>query len=120
MNQTCIMCRQLSSNTKLQKLQLIKQRLNQFKVEPSKTTEHFMWGSNIRCKYGITCPKLQKMNRDISTLCKQIEPYLISVTKSNDSKTYYEILQLMRGDFPSAYSKMERMYRINRKNTINN
>ena len=111
MNQTCIMCRQLSSNTKLQKLQLIKQKLNQFKVEPSKTTEHFMWSSNIRCKYGITCPKLQKMNRDISTLCKQIEPYLISVTKSDDS---------MRGDFPSVYSKMERMYRINRKNTINN
>jgi len=117
MNQICLMCRQTSSNTKIQKLHTIKHRIELSDIKPSSKIDHFMWSSNIRCKYGITCPKIQQLNREMNNLCKQIEPYLIAVSECDDANTYHDILQLMRGDFPSVYSKMEKLRHAHRKAT---
>lgn len=114
MNQICLLCKQTSTNTKLKKLNTIKHMLINSSIQPSKKNDVFVWGINIRCKYGISCPQIHKMNSDAKMIAKQIEPYLITIMESDNIEMYHRTLQLMRGDFPSIYSKMERAYNANK------
>lgn len=105
----CMFCHNNKTEQKKRKLNTIRQLIIRHRVKPSSERYYFVWGAATRCEYGIPCSKLDIANSSINNLCREIEPYLISIARIGKEDLYYQILNLLRGDFPSVYKEMEKI-----------
>ena len=106
------MCRDKGNGIKTRKLETILSRLKSYGIKPETGKRiPFTWDIYEKCRYGITCPDLKQTESRNIILTREIDKYLIPLAESKDIRKMQEILQLLRGDFPSAYNYVNQMIR---------
>ena len=117
----CMVCHENRAKNRKLKLDKAMQLITISKVKPSTRRELFIWGSDIKCRYGLPCEKLNRENNECKAMYKLLEPYLVAVAESDNESLYQTILQFMRGDFASVYNKMELLHvRYKKRNVFEN
>jgi hypothetical protein len=80
-----------------------------------KQHQHYNWGSRDTCKMGMgmNCDKIRQHNLQLLNYADKLNDLLSAFLEQNpDKQTYFEILQHMRGYFPSAYRTFERDFHM--------
>lgn len=112
MNQICLICKQKSDRNKILRLKDI---LNELQVlSPNGRRINLPWGAQLRCRYGIACEHLQKVDMECRKIESQIEGYFDPLIASDDSALYYRVLRLLQGEFPAVYRYLVREKRNNK------
>ena len=115
-NNICMICRQHDNYR--DKLNRIEQFIRTHNVKPNIDNIqniHYQWFHHQHCQYGISCPKINRMNIDNDHTARQLEPFITSIASSGDSKMVHELLQLLRGDYPAVYHTVETLYHKSKK-----
>jgi hypothetical protein len=68
---------------------------------------HFNWGTVDKCKFGVTCDKVTKANIEFKRLSNELDELLSAYIEKPCHEHYYDILNLLRGYFPSVYKQFE-------------
>ena len=112
----CAICNNKGDCMMKNHLQSLEQICDNFTPkEPVDDSRHnLMWGIHSHCRYGLTCHDLSQFDRECQQIADSIESKLIAIAKEHDN-SYYEILRLLQGYFPSVYRSLEEIYNRNRK-----
>ncbi|MBR4421047.1 MAG: hypothetical protein IKS69_00760 [Erysipelotrichaceae bacterium] len=112
MQWVCERCFQRVNTDKVDKLkQMLSMCRQRIKEKPNRNTyEHLPWNMNSKCRYGLDCPWLKKLDDECKDLGRQLEPYLKAVATNGDSTLYHTMLSMLRGDFPMEYKRLEEMH----------
>ena len=76
-------------------------RLKQIRVK------QFNFGSNDKCKYGLSCNKVSLANNAFNRLKREVEELMTLYIELKNYERYYSILELLRGHFPTAYNQFQ-------------
>lgn len=115
----CMICRQKNHSSSLDRLRRIKEQFRQPVDMSNIQQEHFTWSIHERCKYGISCNKLQNFENESKRLIKEIEPIIVDICMKQSTNEYHKMLQLLRGEFPAVYNQTERLFRKYNGGTTN-
>ena len=106
----CMMCHDKNNSHTESKLRRMEMMLRE--VEPVEDSSYlrrhsFNWSIHHRCKYGISCNDLRNADIRCNDIARRLEDKLVAVAMSDDNQLYFEMLQMLRGDFPNIYHSME-------------
>ena len=111
-NQICMVCRSNPATDIQSRMRKISEVLRN--VEPNKTTiQSFNWNFSAKCKYGLKCPDAEKIIFKLERDLNDINAKLVTVALDSEPKLYYQILQLLRGYFPTVYNQLVRLHNNN-------
>ena len=68
----------------------------------------FLWGLHSRCRYGLTCTKLQQFDSECRLTAGRIERKIVDAVFRSDV-TYFKMYKLCRGYFPQVCDELERI-----------
>ena len=110
-NQMCAVCRENPADPIKSRIKRISDILR--RVEPTRDNrQSFNWDLNVKCKYGLKCFDAEKTISSIKRTINEIDAKLVTVaTDPEEERTYHQVLQLLRGQFPSVYNQLERLHR---------
>ncbi len=117
-NSICVLCTQKKANYRLNRLQHILQYVTQGGKVCNKNVRslNMQWEIHSHCRYGISCPELNRQDTECRRVAERIEPYIAEIIESQDTARFRGLLELLRGDFPQVYRSVERnFYMANRK-----
>jgi len=108
----CLVCKQKNSNTTNTILKKIQDILNREDFLDKRLNHYinFNFGSIERCKLRMNCNDLIRKNNEFRHLTCDISNKLSLYIEYSDFHNVHEILQLLRGYFPSAYRQLEIEY----------
>lgn len=105
-NIICQLCRQTDHAG--DKLRQIENFIRKTRIQPVKINNYrYDWFSEARCRYHIPCNKLNSYNRENDRIEKHIEPYITAIAESGNKTLIHELLNLLRGDYPSVYHMVD-------------
>ena len=113
-NQLCMVCKDRQRSPKLEQLR----RLDGYLRRVFSCTTGVMsldyqnlcspnWGLHHKCKSGMRCQDLSKMESECKRLATALEPKLAHIALYGNDALYCETLQYLRGYFPAVYKWME-------------
>ena len=117
----CMMCHEKNDTKYLHKLNHL-ERLLHNAIHSKDLVKYryinFMWGIHSHCRYGIHCPTLSNNDSKANRIANDLEAYIVTAALSDDKQLYHDILQLLRGEFPSVYRLVEDIHNGRYKNHI--
>ena len=115
----CIVCHDKRFHSQLDKINQLEQliRLQKIDIDRHKRYASFTWFINKKCQFGMPCQTLQSKNREALAKASMLEPYLNEIAESDNITLYHNVLNILRGNFPSVYRHMEELHQgyIHRK-----
>lgn len=67
----------------------------------------FNWGMNDKCKFGASCDKTNRSDREFRQLTSELDELLSAYIEKPCHEHYHDILNLLRGYFPAVYKQFE-------------
>lgn len=110
---SCLMCHRKNDTSMLQRITLIQNKVASYDETTSRRTnlaDAFAQCATVRCPYGLPCDKLHHITSETVTIARRMEPKLVTYIINADKHQLYELLQLTRGYFPTAYKAIERLW----------
>ena len=113
----CMACHKKHDTAQLDKLHRMRYETTHKQIAASNERHHsFMWGIYSHCPYGIACSDLNRTDSQANQIARELEPYLITIAQNDDETLYHQMLQYLRGDFPSVYHTLERIHNTKKEN----
>lgn len=112
----CIICHNQGDTLKKTKLQRI-ERLVEDLDETVDIRYNLSFGFHVHshCRFGISCSKLSSFDSECNRIIDRIHNKIITAAVMDDDRIYRKILELCRGDFPTAYHNLETLRYQHRK-----
>ena len=108
MNSACMMCRYNDHPSEYNNLERLARFLEQIvKNTDVRNIHHYVWHSNNKCTYGITCSKITNYNHKFNNITNQLNQLLTAYIETTDCEDNHQILQYLQGYFPNVYRDFE-------------
>ena len=106
-NDVCRICRARNNTEIRDRLLLIERNIKDAEVTKD-TLEAgrgvtFLWDIHVRCRYGFSCLERMQYKNYCKEIARGLEDKLIAVAVGDDEGKYHNVLNLLRGYFPSAH-----------------
>jgi hypothetical protein len=111
-HELCMVCHDKHFHTQLEKINQLDQMIRRYNLDIEDQTNRiiFPWFINKRCQFGMHCTTLSFKNNEALAKARKLDPYLQYIAESNDATLYHNTLNLLRGNFPSVYRRMEELH----------
>lgn len=116
MNGMCITCHYDAKSDRVRTMIRLDEMLSRLNLDIKGIKNHlrFNWGSADKCKVGMMCNKTNENQRYYDRYTHELNLKLsAAIEQLKDEKVYHEVLNILRGKFPSVYTYFEREYRKN-------